>query len=212
MDKSAIGAIAPSIYADFYLTSVSRNVERMIKNAGIKNAPLFVQGFIDGDTVRFYDPGLRFSGAEYERQYYAIYGLDLMEALIEFSLTGSIPEKFEHLDKTAKLNGKFTFNLHVPVRSGTIREIIGLEEIAAMPEVISVFTNYNIGDTVGEFYNASQRFCEVDLICDSIAGVQRVITQIYDHLSVINDNGENMVFSKFDPKVLDVRKTHASDE
>ena len=206
MDKSAIGAIAPSIYSDFYLATVARNVEKMIRNAGIKNAPLFIQGFVDGDTIRFYDPGLRFSGAEYERQYHEIYGLDLMEALIEFALTGDIPKKFEKLDKTAKLKGRYAFNLHIPVRPGTISAVVGIEKIKSMTEVISVFTNYNVGDTVGEFYNASQRFCEVDFICDSIEGVQRLICEIYDCLSVINDCGENMVFSKFDPCELNNRE------
>lgn len=55
----------------------------MIVNVlGIKNGPVFCQGFVDGDTVRLYDPGIRFTGNEYERILNKITGYDLMKSAI----------------------------------------------------------------------------------------------------------------------------------
>ena len=203
MNRSAIGALTPSVYSDLFLQTTAKRIERMILSAGIQNGPIFAQGFVDGNTFRFYDPGLRFPGAEYERQYKSIYGADLMEALIEFAITGSISPKFETLDKTANLRGNFAFTLFVPILPGTIASITGLEEIKAIPGVISVFTDYSVGDTVGAHYNASQRLGEIDFIGSSIESLQDILYKIYDTLTVLDEHGQNMVFSKFDPKLLD---------
>ena len=88
LDRLAIVGISPSRYAKLYSENVEQRVVNMLKNLGLKNAPVFMQGFVEGDTVRFYDPGLRFPGGEYERMYEAVYGINIVEALIYFSLLG----------------------------------------------------------------------------------------------------------------------------
>ena len=50
-----------------YINNVNDRVVNMIKNLGIKNGLVFMQGFVDKDTVRMYEPGIRLPGNEYER-------------------------------------------------------------------------------------------------------------------------------------------------
>lgn len=202
MDKLAIAGVSPSAFTDLYINNVHQRVVNMLKNIGLKTAPVFMQGFVDGDTVRFYDPGLRFPGIEYESMYEAAVGINPIIPLIEFALTGSVSDEFLAMKDTAMLNGKIAVDLLVAIRPGTIKSVRGLEEIQNDDAVVSVFTRYKAGDTIGEHYNVNQRFCEIDIVCSSIDEMKKKIDWIYDTLFVENENGENMVFAKLDTNQL----------
>ena len=90
LDKQCIAAFSPSRYSDWYLEKTDGRVKQFIREIGLQNGPLFMQGFIDGDTVRFYDPGLRFPGGEYELFLKHAVGVNLMYSMIELALTGQI--------------------------------------------------------------------------------------------------------------------------
>lgn len=198
MEKLAIAGVSPSKNAKFYLEKVNERVVNMLQNIGLKTGPVFMQGFIDGDTVRFYDPGLRFPGIEYERMYEAIYGINPIKALVEFALTGNVSEEYKAMDRNAMLNGKIAVDLLVCIRPGTIKAVYGEEEIRNHPKVISMFTKYHAGDTIGMHYNVNQRFCEVDIVCNNKEEMRQTIDWVYETLRVVDVNGDNMVFSKLD--------------
>lgn len=202
MDKLAIAGVSPSAFTDLYINKVDQRVVNMLKNIGLKTAPVFMQGFVDGDTVRFYDPGLRFPGIEYESMYQAAVGINPILPLIEFALTGSVSEEFLAMKNTAMLNGKIAVDLLVAIKPGTIKAIRGLEKIRENPSVVSVFTKYKEGDTVGEHYNVNQRFCEIDVVCPDMKEMKDTIEWIYDTLYIENEDGENMVFAKLDTNNL----------
>ena len=70
-------------------------MEKLIKDIGLVNAPFFLQGFVDGETVRFYDPGLRLPGGEYERMFESAVGKNVFYPLIEYALTGMVSSDVE---------------------------------------------------------------------------------------------------------------------
>lgn len=203
LDKLAIAGMAPSIYSKLYIQNVNERVVSMLKNIGIKNGPIFMQGFVDGNTVRFYDPGLRFPGIEYERMYKKVYGIDLLKLLIEFSLTGKVSEENKKIDKKGLLNGQYALNLLIAIRPGKISKISGLDQINSSNKVVSVFTKYRIGQVVGETYNVNQRFCEIDIVCNSLSDIRETVDWIYRTLSVKNDQNEEMLFGKVDLNIFD---------
>ena len=82
LNRQLTCTIQPSRFADMYLKNVDDKIKRMIKILGIKNGPVFFQGFVDGNTVRLYDPGIRFPGNEYERIYKEATGIDPMKSII----------------------------------------------------------------------------------------------------------------------------------
>ncbi|MDE6435426.1 MAG: hypothetical protein K2L07_14495, partial [Lachnospiraceae bacterium] len=81
MERVAIALSSPSKYTDMYFANVHHKVKELVRYLNIKNGPLFFQGFIDGDTIRFYDPGMRFPGGEYDRYFSEVTGVDLMKML-----------------------------------------------------------------------------------------------------------------------------------
>lgn len=196
MERVSMLGMAPSKYIDMYVNNVNPRVIKMIKSLGIINGPVFMQGFVDGSTVRFYDPGLRYPGAEYERVYDKVHGVSLIKPLIEFALSGEITYHNDiPVDGYMQRNKKTPYLL-ISIKPGQITKIEGLEKIKQNPSVISIFEKYKVGDVVGEHYNVNQRFCEIDLMCDDINSLCKTIDWIYDELKIFDQNGENMVFSK----------------
>ncbi len=203
LNKQCVGCIAPSRYTDFYIENVHEKVVEFIKALGIKNGPVFMQGFIDGNTVRFYDPGLRFPGGEYERLLKNATGVDLISALVEFALTGkmTLPEGID--SKPYKLNDHFTIQLPITARAGKIAVFDGIDDIAKNPKVTSAFKRYEIGKSVPPSGDVRQRVCEIALVLDKNDSVQEYVSWVQDKLKILDENGEDMLVSLVDPKLLE---------
>jgi phosphoribosylaminoimidazole carboxylase (NCAIR synthetase) len=197
LEKVAVAAITPSNFTEFYLNNADRNVKKMIKNLGIKNGPVFMQGFVDGDTVRFYDPGLRLPGSEFEVSYKKICKIDVVKMLIEFALTGSIPDS-ENITDHIYLDGHFSISLHPTVRAGIIQQIKGLDTIKHMDNVVAFSQRYHEGDEVFQTNDVRQRFCSVDLIAPSLNHLKASIELIQDALKVLDKDGNNLIYGKFE--------------
>lgn len=135
LDKLAIASIEPSIHEQWYRDKINDKVVSMIKDLGLKNAPVFIQGLMDRDTVRFYDPGIRLPGDEYDRIYKFVTGIDLTELVIKFALTGDMSLEIGKKIKNAKID-KATAMIYSAVRPGKIVRIDGLEEIKKNPNVL----------------------------------------------------------------------------
>ena len=194
LDKLAVGATMPSKYTDLYFNNVHKKIEKFAKDIGLQNAPFFMQGFIDGDTVRFYDPGLRLPGGEYERMFKSVFKKDVFYPLIEYALTGKVSEDSVTMNlQDVLLDGKIAAQVLPALHKGTISEIKGMEEIRNHPKVVSAFPRYSVGDTVQETHNVNQRFCEIDIVCDNKDELQSTVRWVYDTLNVLDENGRNML-------------------
>jgi biotin carboxylase len=203
LNKQCVGCVAPSRYSDLYLEKVHGRAVGFIRALGIENGPLFMQGFVDGDTVRFYDPGLRFPGGEYERLLKDATGVDLMSALVEFALTGGITPPKGLANDLYKLNGHHTIQLPITARAGTITVLDGMDEIRQNPKVTSAFNRYEVGETVRETGDVRQRICEVALVLDAGDSVRDLVAWVQSKLTVLDENGKSMLVSLVDPTKLD---------
>ena len=203
LDKLAVGAVMPSVFTDLYMKNVHHKVEALIKDIGLINAPVFMQGFVDNDTVRFYDPGLRFPGGEYERMFKYAMGKDLFYPLIEYVLTGEVSaDTFDLSDGDILLNGKIAVQVLPTLCAGKIGSIIGIDDIKDHSNVVSVFEKYSVGDEIKETHNVNQRFCEIDVVCDDAAQMRDTVAWIYETLKIFDENGNNMIVSSYDPNLF----------
>ena len=202
LDKLAVGSASPSVFTSLYMEKVHDRVEKLYQDIGLCNAPVFMQGFVDGETVRFYDPGLRLPGGEYERMFRAACGKNPFYPLIEFALTGSVSEdQFVFKKDDVFLNGKIAGQVLPALKPGTINAIVGMEKIQAHPNVVSAFARYVVGDTICATHNVNQRFCEIDIVCDTVEQIRDVVSWVYSVLEIRDEYGDNMVISQFDPNI-----------
>lgn len=207
LDKLAVGSASPSVFTDVYMQKAHAKIEKFINAIGLVNAPIFMQGFVDGDTVRFYDPGLRLPGGEYERMFTSVFSKNPLKPLIEFALTGQVSEENNEMKKDdVWLDGKIAAQVLPTLKPGKIACVKGLEEIKNHPKVVSVFDRYNVGDEIFPTHNVNQRFAEIDVVCDTAEEMAKTVDWIYKTLEITDENGDDMVVSKYDPNCFIKRK------
>lgn len=201
LDKLCIATVAPSICEQEYIDNAHPKAVHLIQKLGLHDSLVFIQGFMDGDKCRFYDPGLRLPGNDYDRIYKASTGIDIPKMLVKFALTGKYQQ-----DDIDSFNGitqkKATSMLFPDVRPGTIKEIKGIDELLQHPNILAVNMLFAEGDQVEETHNVKQRLCEIDILCDSIEELKNIITWIQSHLSVKDIHGNEMIYAEFDIKHL----------
>ena len=199
LNKQCVFSMSPSSHTDMYLANVDEKVKGFIRSLGLKNAPIFMQGFVDGETVRFYDPGLRFPGTEYEQLFYKATGTDLMKIMVCFALTGVMDTRFGEIENGYKLCGCHAVQMFVPAGAGTIAAFDGLDAIEAHPNVVAVSQRNFVGETVPASGDVRQRICEIVILVDETTTVSDMVSFVYSKLSVKDENGSDMLVSKVDP-------------
>lgn len=192
LDRVAIASMSPSRHAAMYWNHVHGRVIRMLKEIGIMNGPVFFQGFVDGNTVRLYDPGYRFSGGEYERLFQLATNIDLIQLLVGFAITG----KFENIIQEADLshlNGMRIMQLCPTLKPGKIHQIFGVEEIMAHEAVVTFSPRYVAGDSVPECSDLRRRYAEICTLCRTREMEKEALRFIQDKLIIEDEAGENLI-------------------
>lgn len=203
LDKVSALAVSPSNYTELFLDKVNDNLISMFKGIGVQNGPVFAQGFINGDTICFFDPAMRLPGANYELMLKEATGIDVMKMLIEYSLTGKMDEEeMAGLSEAYRLNGKYSAIVFPVLRPGTIDRIEGFEEIRELPMVLGVYEKHKPGDTVKNNGDISRRVAEIDMLFDSKEEMVRGIQTMRDTLKVIDTDGRDMITSNTDLNLL----------
>lgn len=200
LNKQCIGCISPSKFTQLYLDKVDNRIKCFIRKLGIQNGPVFMQGFVDGDTVRFYDPGLRFPGGDYELFLKSATGINIMELMVEFAVTGKISKQIPN--DLFFLNGKHSVQLDFTCRAGKIAGYCGIEEIKKHPEVVSSFGRYEIGEEIPASGDVRQRVFEVGMLLEYGSSVFESVMAIQEFFDVLDEAGESMLISKLDPNLL----------
>lgn len=204
MDHICIAEISPSKYTNMYINYVDDNVKNFIKKLNIKNAPFFMQGFVDGEKVRFFDPGLRFPGTEFSRLQKKITGIDTPKALIEFAFSGKINSIKDYLsDDQVYLNNNFTLNLFPVIKKGKIKSITDINEILKIDGVEYASYRRKEGDEMEFTGDVNQRIAEINIRATSISKIKNIIENIYKIFKVKDSNDNDMIFSKFDVNLLE---------
>lgn len=196
MNKVVSCAVYPSRFLKKYIEGPHENVVRMFKNLGIKNGPIFMQGFRDGDKFRFFDPGLRFPGVDCELVIKSATGINYMEAMLDIAFTGRCDLK--EASHSSALNDMIAAVLYLNVRPGKITQILNEEYIKNNPSVIAYLPRCGLGDTISWSYTVNQRFAEIDILARDFNELVSIMDSIQKNIVVLDENGENMIFNLFD--------------
>lgn len=199
LDRQCICQYGPSKYLGFYLKNIDEKFKKMIRSLALQNAPVFFQGFIDGDKLRVYDPGIRFPGTEYETAFLRATNIDLMKIIVEYALGESISHYAKLFENSYLLNGMRTASLLFDCRPGRIGEFYGLDEIRKIPEVARISQKAFIDDVIPSTGDVKQRVCEITIISENDSyKMYEIIKKIQSLIAVIDTEGNNMLVSPFD--------------
>lgn len=198
LEKVVSCAISPSVFTEEYLTTTHESVVKMFKALGMRNGPIFMQGFYDEGTFRFFDPGLRFPGVDYEEISKRIYNFDLLEKLWIFALTGKMPDDFDVPYDMWRIKGNKAAVLFPVMRAGRIDRLDGIEIINSMKSVHAYSIRHNVGETVGWTYDVNQRYAEVDVCEDCKESLINTIKKIQLSFVPYDSNNKSLSFAEFD--------------
>ena len=201
LNRQLICTIQPSRYIDMYMKHVDKRVVNMIKSLGIKNGPVFMQGFVDGNTVRMYDPGIRYPGNEYERIFAEAMGINPMKSLISYVVGGEILDYDGGYVGSYMLNGKRIIQYMINVGPGVIGKFDGLDIISKHPNVLDIQQRHFEGTKIENTGDIRHRAGEISiLVDDDTSKMYEAIKFIQDNLVIENVDGENMIISPFEPE------------
>ena len=134
--------IYPSKHVKLYFETMHPKMIKMLKDFNFYNGTMFIQAFVDGEVIRPYDPGIRFSGGLSYFITKHVFDVNPLELMINTSLVGRMCLGDENLIEriSVDMNGRFLANYSILAKRGTIAEIEGLDRVAKMPEVFRYFS------------------------------------------------------------------------
>lgn len=193
--------IFPSRYLVDYQLNEDQKVRDMLRDLGLQNGVIFLQGFMENGECHFYEAGFRFAGAQEYKVISSVNGINTMDMMVTHALTGKMSgwDVSKHDNPNFK---EYACKLSPLVRTGTISKIVGLDKIAEFPEVTDVASIYEDGDTIEGRGTLNQVSSRIFLKADTMADLALVIDRVYDTLKVLDENSENMLFGNFDTSIL----------
>jgi len=204
LDRQLICTIQPSRYVAEYLAGPDARIKKLIRLIGVRNGPVFFQGFYDDGDVRLYDPGIRFPGNEYERILAAATGVDLMKSIVRYCVGGEIDDFGGAVRTCFELGGKTCLQYMVNAGPGCIAVYEGLDGIARHPDVVDVVCKHEVGDVIEATGDIGHRIGEISVLCERTpARMKEMIRFIQGKLVVRDGEGRNMLISPFPESIVD---------
>lgn len=185
----------PSKHQGDYIETVDPKVREMIRGMGIENGLVFIQSLFEDGSFYIYEMGFRFSGEQHYKIIEKQTGINLLEMMLEFA----VGEDISKYDIGRYDSGYMPYpscNLPILLGSGTIGEIKGMDEVDAMPEVVSYVLNHSAGDDVEANGSYSQMFGRFNLVASSQEKLYQTIDTIYSQLIVLSTEGKEMILTK----------------
>lgn len=195
--------VFPSKHQDTFIETLDWRIRDMINGIGIENGTVFIQSLYEDGNFYIYEMGFRLSG---EQHYHIIEkqtDINILEMMLDFAVSNPI-DKYDLRDYD---NGHMPLpscNLPILLKGGIIGEIRGLEEVKALPEVISCVINVDQGDEVIVTGSYTQMFGRFNIVANSTAELYETIENVYNILQITTKAGEDMLLTKFVPEPLPI--------
>ena len=178
-------------YIQAYRETVEPKFIAMLEGLGVKNAILSLQGFVDNGKFYFHETGYRMRGGRsyvFTEKLNNVSALDLM---IEYAVTGTI-EGTALKDNDDPIFSKSCCNYYVPLKPGTIKEIQGLDEVRAMPQVLDIAVCHNVGDVISKTNSLDSVLYRMHVMDENPKALAETLSKISHTLRILSEEGYEM--------------------
>lgn len=189
-----VGYTFPSVYLPKYRAEVEENCKRMFRHLGIKDGMMFMQCKVENGTCYVYDLGFRLTGSLEYKILERVCGYNPLEMMICHALTGKMGEE-SIADKAVPEFETPAFNVSCLCAPGTIKEITGIDEVKAFPEVEDVVIAHVPGETITEQMRGLLAQITVRVL-GSVESKDRLLPtmqKIDDTIHIIGTEGEQLL-------------------
>ncbi len=189
----------PSQYLDRFISEADEKIRFMLKETGVKDGTLFIEGGVNADGFWFWESGFRLCGCQQNIFPSHINGVDIQEMLICHALTGKMADENKMSLEDPYFKGKTACNGIIFLNKGKISRIEGIEEIKAMRQVVNFSQLCEIGDeiTADKIGTLNQSFSRFHIITENKSELFGIIEEIFKTLKVEDENGKNMIINTF---------------
>ncbi len=202
LNKQVMCTRLPSPFGPTFEASVSDRVKAMIKSMGIEFGPVFLQGFIDGNTVRYYDPARRMPGGDYDLILKKATGFDTVKTLIHFALTGDKTVCYGNPDMSYRLNGGMGLLFTISARPGKMAKVEGLDEMLEHPNVVYGRQIIQENAVIPPSGDIKQRVAAIGAFIPKGESPKRFVDEVYATYHVYDVEGNDMIVSRVDENLL----------
>lgn len=197
--------IFPSRYTGIHIAQVDSLIKGMFKGIGMKNGSIFLQAFIEDGIAYLYEPGYRLNGAREHYIYGAVNDINAADMLINYSLTGKMSEEDIETKADPYIHGKYACKLSPLIKTGTIKEVKGMEIFEQLSSVVKVVVNNAEGDSVLEKEAGTLRQIayRAFIVCDTLQELKETIDTIQSVVEYFDEDGKSMMLKPFETELLE---------
>ena len=181
----------PSKHIEVYFQDVHESVQKMFSAMDVHDGVMTLQSFYKNGKFYVFEAGFRMGGAQnYIFSEYQ-WGINSLECMINYALTGSMNDTpIADVD-----NARFRHpccNYYVGLKPGVITKMNGVAEVEKLPGVLNVTHMCGVG-TVVEDTNALERIClRIHVVGETAEKLAENLVRISKTLEVLDENGNEM--------------------
>lgn len=192
--------LTPSKYSEYYMNHMDESVRKMLKGMGLKNGTIFIQALPYKGKIYFHEMGYRLSGGLIFKLTEPLMGINDMQMMIRFAVGNELINEEELNRIDLKCGNRFGGQLMIPLTTGKIKKIEGIETVKNLPCVTDFIQYYTEGDEVlpSHIGTLQQLFGRFSFIAHSLQEAYDTITAIQNTLKVFGINGEQLMTLPFD--------------
>ena len=196
-------SMCPSKAVDFYLAEINDKVINMYKSEGFTDGVLFMQGYFDGQRVKFFEMGCRLGGSYFNHEQ-ACLGYNAMDMIIRYALTGKMVEDISTISPVSARYKKYALDCNYLLKGydETVASIQGLDKVKALPECIEIQKYRDVGYHYSKDRTVDRPIMVAEIVADNKAEVIRLVNYINREFDVFNERGESLLMDKLDPEAL----------
>lgn len=182
------------------------SIERMIKDLGIQSGSFWIEVFHDQNNYYFNEAGFRYGGSASIYPIDYLHDINQVAADIYYALTGkSVIFGFPSMIKKTRIAKKYYGIYPLYLTGGVISEIKGFDKLINHNQVIKVPVRLGIGSRVKEDATFSQVHSLVHFVFDTEGECKKFIDFIHNTISVLDENGNEMIAKMLDLSELTLR-------
>ena len=191
LPKLPMGYFLPSKYVSLAQEIMVPKVQSFVSYLGLKNGVIGIEAVVKDNDIFVFEMQFRLGGMRHHNFVQKENGMDLLEMLVRFSLTG----KFEGWDASVCDNAMFRncyCSLNVLIKPDIVAKIEGLDEVLNIPEIYESTQMLYEGDIVKLAGTVQQIAFKFSLVAADKPKILNAIDSIYSTLKILNKEGEDL--------------------
>lgn len=192
LPKLPMGYFLPSKYIDLCQEKMVSKVQSFVSDLGIQNGVIGMEAVVKDNDIFVFEMQFRLGGMHHHDFVRKENGMDILEMLLRFSLTG----KFEGWDASVCDNPRFKHHycsLNVLIIPDTIAKIENVEDVKKVSSVYAYTQMMYEGDSVKQPGTTQQIAFKFSMEAESYEKLVEDIRYIQNTLKIYNAQGDNLI-------------------